>query len=374
MNNKKIVFITGTRADFGKLKSLIKISEQDYDVRVFITGMHLLEKYGSTYNEVLKEGFSNSYLFMNQAENTKMEIAFSNTINGFSNYVSETKTDLIIVNGDRLEALAAATVGAFNNIRVAHIEGGEVSGTIDESIRHAISKFSHFHFVANEDAKQRLISMGECRESIEIIGSPDIDIMLSGNLPSIDEVKERYEITYSNYAIFMFHPVTTEIDSLSKKINLIVDALIKSGKNYVVVYPNNDLGSDIILDAYKKLKHNSKFRIIPSFKFEYFLTLLKHAAFIVGNSSAGIREAEVYSIPTINIGTRQDGRSISKSIINVSENVDEILSSLDKIENIKSEQNNSFGSGESDKLFLTILNKGDLFNLPIQKKFVSDSM
>ena len=175
--------MTGTRADYGKLKSLMIEVENndDFELHIFVTGMHMLSKYGSTYLEIEKDGFRNIYKFVNTKMNLGMDITLSNTIVGFSNYVSELKPDLIVVHGDRVEALAGAIVGALNNIKVAHIEGGEISGTIDESIRHAVTKFSHLYFVANEEAKKHVIQLGEKEENIYVIGSPDIDIMFSNN-------------------------------------------------------------------------------------------------------------------------------------------------------------------------------------------------
>jgi len=147
---KNILFVTGTRADYGKIKSLMKKVKKssDFDLMIFVTGMHMLSKYGATYNEIEKDGFTNLYKYINQTENSSMDNVLANTILGLSNYINEYQIDLIVVHGDRVEALAGAIVGALNNIRVAHIEGGEISGTIDDSIRHAITKFSHIHFVA----------------------------------------------------------------------------------------------------------------------------------------------------------------------------------------------------------------------------------
>ena len=177
--NKKIVFLTGTRADFGKLKPLINKIEgsENFENYVFVTGMHTLSKYGSTYDEVRKQKYKEMYIFMNQTHTTAMDIILANTIIGFSNFINEIKPDMIVVHGDRVEALAGAIVGSLNNILVAHIEGGEISGTIDELIRHSITKLSHIHFVANKEAKKRLIQMGEIDSNIYVIGSPDIDIM-----------------------------------------------------------------------------------------------------------------------------------------------------------------------------------------------------
>ena len=198
MKTKTIVFLTGTRADFGKLRPLIDkvVDSQNFEYYIFVTGMHTLSKYGSTYYEIQKHGYENFFVFMNQTTSTEMDIVLSNTITGFSNFVKEISPDMIVIHGDRLEALAGAIIGSFNNILVAHIEGGEVSGTIDEPVRHAITKLSHIHFVANEDAKKRLVRMGESEKNTFVIGSPDIEVMKSDKLPSLDTMKNYYDILF----------------------------------------------------------------------------------------------------------------------------------------------------------------------------------
>ncbi len=373
---KKILFLTGTRADYGKLKSLMKKVENSpkFELHIFVTGMHMLSKYGSTWKELKKDGFKNVYHFINQKENSYMDISLSNTILGLSNYVDELKPDMIVIHGDRLEALAGAIVGAFNNIRVAHIEGGEVSGTIDESIRHSITKLSHLHLVSNEEAKKRIIQLGEPEETIFIIGSPDIDIMISENLPTLDEVRKQYHILFKNYAILMYHPVTTEIHKLKDHVKHLVDTLLMTNKNYIVIYPNNDLGSDTILNEYKRLEGNDNFRIYPSMRFESFLTLLKHSDFIIGNSSAGVRETGIYGIPSIDLGNRQKGRYSPvkvKNIIHVDEtdgNCD-LMKAIERIEDLKV-VSQSFGDGKSDEKFIKILEDDEIWNIEIQKRFI----
>src|SRR4030095_12495229 len=165
---KRVVFLTGTRADFGKLKSLIeRIREhKHFEVYIFATGMHMDIKYGYTVREIEKCGYDNIYKYINHDSESIMDITLSRTIEGFANYTRMVEPDLIVVHGDRIEALAGASVGALNNIPVAHIEGGELSGTVDELIRHAVSKLSHIHFVANEEASARLVQMGELESSI----------------------------------------------------------------------------------------------------------------------------------------------------------------------------------------------------------------
>lgn len=375
MNRKKVLFLTGTRADYGKIKSLMKEVENHshFDLYIFVTGMHMLAKYGATWKEVLKDGFQNIYQFINQKSKAYMDITLSNTILGLSNYAHEIQPDLIVVHGDRLEALAGAIVGAFNNIKVAHIEGGEVSGTIDESIRHAITKLSHIHLVSNEESRQRVLQLGEHPDAIHIIGSPDIDIMLAEDLPTIVEVKDRYNIHYKNFAILMYHPVTTELELLPGHIKAVVDSLLYSNNNYVVIYPNNDEGNSIILNEYKRLNNNDRFKVFPSMRFEYFLSLLKHAKFIIGNSSAGIRETGIYGIPAIDLGSRQKGRyqlNIRSNVIHCRENKNEILDTIYSLPNRKDYYPDfGFGEGKSHIRFIELLEHEDFWTIPIQKKF-----
>jgi UDP-hydrolysing UDP-N-acetyl-D-glucosamine 2-epimerase len=370
---RKIVFITGTRADFGKLKSLIDILENDikFDVYIFVTGMHLQQKYGYTYQEIALKKYSNLHKFINTSKDSTMDITLANTIQGFSNYIQDiVKPDMIVVHGDRLESLACAIVGSFNNIFVAHIEGGELSGTIDESIRHSISKLSHLHFVTSQNAKKRLIQLGENSKDIYIIGSPDIDLMISSDLPHFNESLKRYDIPFKDYGMLLYHPVTSEIEKLNFQIEQLVKAINESNKNFIVIYPNNDLGSDMIIFNYKQhFEKKSNIKIFPSLRFEHFLTLLKNTEFILGNSSAGISEAPFYGVPTINIGSRQNNRSGNTDILNVDHDWKQILGAMKGINKLKIKKNDDFGSGGSSEKFVEILKNEQTWRVNIQKYF-----
>ena len=372
--SKRIVFLTGTRADFGKLKSLIKITQasERFDVHIFATGMHMHSKYGKTVNEIFKSGFRNIYMYINHDEIEHMDRTLAKTIDGFSHYIAETRPDLIVVHGDRVEALAGAIVGSLNNILVAHIEGGEISGTIDELIRHSVSKLAHLHFVANEEAKRRLIQMGELPENVFVIGSPDMDVMFSDSLPSLQTVKSYYGIDFDDYAVAMFHPVTTEVEKMEEYAQNFTKALIESGKNFIIIYPNNDLGSDAILKAYRKLENLSQFKIFPSLRFEYFLVLLKNANFMIGNSSAGIREAPAYGVPSIDIGTRQSNRAKFPTVLHADYGKESILEAIQKAPSLHQSDKKPpryFGEGKSDKLFYDLLISDTIWKTEKQKQF-----
>ena len=368
---KKILFVTGTRADFGKLKSIIKStgSKKNFEVFIAITGMHMLREYGSTYTEVEKSFKNNIFKFKNQSIGDSLETILTKTVEKFSKLVKQIKPDLIVIHGDRVESLACALVGSLNHILTAHIEGGEVSGNIDDSIRHAVTKLCHVHFVGNNRAKLRVINMGERKNSVFKIGSADIDIMLSKHLKPIKKVKEYYQIDFDNYAILLWHPVTSEIDQLKSSTNKLVNFINKSPVNFIVIYSNNDPGTKIILDCYKKKLIKKKNKLFQSIRFENFLSILKNAKFIIGNSSSGIYEAPIFGVPAINIGSRQYKRSKNKAIKNLEINqlnnsvVDNFIRKYKKI------KKPIYGNGKTAKKFLKIVQKNSFWKISSQKHF-----
>ena len=287
-----------------------------------------------------------------------------------SDYVKEYKPDKIVIHGDRVETLAGVIVASLNNIPSIHIEGGEVSGTIDELIRHAVSKMATIHCVSNNEAMSRLLQMGENEDKIRVIGSPDVDVMLSEELPTLDVVKTHYDINFNEYGLLLFHPVTTELEQIESQINTLINAICKSKINVIVIFPNNDLGSIQIINAYKNLPQN--FHILPSMRFEFFITLLKNSSLIIGNSSAGIREAPYFGVPTINVGTRQNDRSIAQSVLNIESFEEDILAEkIIEVSKVSFPPSAMFGSiGTADR-FMEMLNNFDSSELGVQKYFIN---
>jgi UDP-N-acetylglucosamine 2-epimerase (hydrolysing) len=373
-SKRKILFLTATRADFGKLKSLMKAvsDSEEFECAIFATGMHMLARYGATVQEIYNSGFQNVHPYINQdgSISSQMDLVLANTLQGLGLYLRESAPDLLVVHGDRVETLAGAIAGALNNVRVAHIEGGEISGTVDEVLRHSVTKLSHIHFVANEEAALRLRQMGETASSIFVIGSPDTDMMFSPLLPDFEEVKRHYEIAFNQqeYGIVLYHPVTTEREQTSRHAKEVVDSLLDSGLNFVVIHPNNDHGAEAILQEMERLRSSARFRLIPSMRFEYFLVLMKNARVMLGNSSAGVREAPAYAVPTVNIGSRQNRRFRCASIIDVKEDRNEILRALDALP-IGLEPTSYFGKGNCALSFLKVLRDKQVWSLPTQKTF-----
>lgn len=369
---RSIFFVTGTRADFGKQKKLMLRVHEHPNLRciVFATGMHMLNTYGFTVEEIRRLDVPNLIMYTNQVLEEPMERALGNTITGLSRVIEEFRPDLIVVHGDRLEAFAGAIVGALSNVRVAHLEGGEVSGTIDESMRHAISKLAHVHLVTDERSRKLLLRLGEEDKRIFVVGSLEADAMRSPDLPDLGTVKQHYAIGFERYGICIVHPVTTDETETRRLANQVFRALKKSDANFVVIYPNNDAGSHYIREAVDGLADHSRFRVFPSVRFEYFMTLLREASFIVGNSSCGVREAPVYRVPAINVGSRQNSRRKGPTIIDVPPAHEKILAAIRDIAD-KKERSHRLDvpeNGTVDAVMNLLLNER-IWALPLQKYF-----
>jgi len=368
--NKNILFVTGTRADFGKLEPLAKsLQNEGFNISFFITGMHMISKYGKTLNEVKKFEGAQFFEFINQRENDSLEIILSKTIFGFSDFVCENNPDLVVIHGDRVEALAASLVCSMRYIRTAHIEGGEMSGTIDESFRHCNTKLCSTHFVSSDSAKRRVLSLGEQEDTIFTIGSPELDIHNEDSGVTIEEVKSRYSINFDDYGVVIFHPVTSELDNIGDQAYSLFEALKETKKKYIVISPNNDPGNEKIFPIIELLDENY-FKIIPSMRFRYFSELIKNTSLFIGNSSAGVREVPFLGIVSIDIGSRQSKRYISDSLLNISPfDRDFLVKTINSKWGIKTKKSEHFGNGKSRENFLKVLTNPTYWEIPLQKVF-----
>lgn len=367
---KKLLFLTGTRADFGKIEPLaVAANKAGYAINFFVTGMHMLEKYGATKHEVHRLEGIEVHEFINQRLGDPQDLILSKTILGVSDWVYEHKPDLVIVHGDRIEALAVSLVCATNYIRCAHIEGGEVSGTIDEIYRHCNSKLCTYHFVSSEIARARVLALGEDPQFVYNIGSPELDLHRGDSGVTLTKVRDRYAIPFSEYGIVTFHPVTSETDTIGAQARSLFTTLAESGKNFVIISPNNDPGSDDIFAEISELDPH-RFRHLPSMRFSYFSELMKNAKAIIGNSSAGVREAPFLGVPSLNIGTRQNNRSSAATITDASAfDVDTIREFLNTTWGRKFSSDQSFGNGNAASRFVQVLNDHTFWSAPLQKQF-----
>lgn len=368
---KRLLFVTGTRADYGKLEPLAKaVQDAGFSVSFFITGMHMMSRYGETRIEVKRFPGAEFFEFVNQREGDAQDFILSKTILGFSDFVHEHRPDLVVVHGDRVEALAASIVCAMRYIRSAHIEGGEVSGTIDESIRHCNTKLCATHFVSSEAAEARVLALGESPNSVFNIGSPELDTHAQPSGVSIEEVKARYGIPFDTYGIAIFHAVTSEQDTIGDQARALFGALETSGKRFVVISPNNDPGTEDIFEVLENLPPE-RFRLIPSMRFNYFSELMKNAALMVGNSSAGVREAPFLGLPSLDVGTRQNRRAQAESVtIYSAYQTSEILKWLSDNWCAKATASDAFGNGSASALFASIIQRKAFWQCSMQKGFV----
>ena len=367
---RRLLFVTGTRADFGKLAPLAAAArDAGHDVGFFVTGMHMIARYGLTKVEVHRMPGVRVHEYLNQRPGDPQDLVLAKTVTGFSDFVAEDRPDLVVVHGDRVEALACALVAATNYVRSAHIEGGEVSGTIDEIFRHCNSKLASHHFVSSEAAAARVRALGEPDAAIDVIGSPELDFHAGPSGVTLDEVRARYAIPWSDFGICAFHPVTSEAASMGAQADALFGALEASGRPFVVIAPNNDPGSEAIFARLADLPAD-RFRVLPSMRFAHFSQMMKDAACMVGNSSAGVREAPFLGLPSLDIGSRQTNRASAPSITACAAgDTDAIAAFLAGEWGQRRPRDDGFGTGGAAGRFVAALARDGFWDRGLQKAF-----
>ena len=375
---KKILLVTERRADYSKLKPILNEikNSKKLDYFLVVTGSHLLKEHGKTINEIRKDNFVIHKKFRMYDPNGKdsggdMVRSFGRAIIELSKIIEQAKPDVILTGFDIGANLAAAVVGAHMNIHVAHIEGGEVSGTIDDSIRHATTKFAHLHFTSNNDATNRIIKMGENPKNIFTVGNPVLDNLK--NIPNIEPkfLAKKYNLDLKKpFIILLQHTVTTEVDIQSKHIISILNALTEIDIQSIIISGNADAGSKNILKIINQSQLN-RFKTIPYIEF---INLLKHSSVLIGNSSSGIIETPFLKIPTINIGSRQAGRLRATSVVDANYNKNSIKKAILFVLNNKKfrfslkSTKSLYGNGKSAKKIIKILENLNLNHVSIQKQ------
>jgi UDP-N-acetylglucosamine 2-epimerase (hydrolysing) len=329
----------------------------------------MLARYGLTKLEVHRMPGVCVHEFLNQRPGDLQDVILAKTLSSFSDYVTEHRPDLIVLHGDRIESLAGALVAATNYIPSAHIEGGEVSGTIDEVFRHCNTKLCTYHFVSSEAAARRVMTLGEPEASIYVIGSPELDFHAGPSGVALAEVKARYLIGFDDYGIAVFHPVTSEQGSMGAQAAALFGSLEESVRKFVVIAPNNDPGSEQIFDVLHRLPPE-RFRLIPSMRFAHFSELMRNAACIVGNSSAGVREAPFLGIPSLDVGTRQTNRALAASVVScASHDSAAIAHFLQSQWGRRYEPDRGFGEGSAADRFVDVLSDPSFWERGLQKTF-----
>ncbi|CAI9832039.1 UDP-N-acetyl-D-glucosamine 2-epimerase, UDP-hydrolysing [Nitrosopumilaceae archaeon] len=374
---KKIFIVSERRADYAKLKPImdgIKRSRH-LDYMLLVTGSHLLKKYGITIKEIQRDGYriaARFDMYPRRRADTGADMSYSigKAIMRITRLITRSKPDMILSGFDTGADLAAAIAGAHMNIPVAHLEAGDVTGTIDEPIRHSISKFAHIHFATNRMAAERLVKMGEARKRIFTVGNPSLDAIRQVRRIPPKDLGAEFGLDMSKpYLMLLQHSVLSELDQTVVNIESTLEAVRELGVQTLVIRSNADAGSNRIIRAMKK----AGMRQVESVRFEKYVNLLSGAAALVGNSSSGLMEAPFLRVPSVNIGTRQHRRPRAASVIDVGYDRAAIKRAIKKAMTDKRflakarRQRGLYGDGNSAGRIIRILERIDLAKIPIQK-------
>ncbi|GER92352.1 UDP-N-acetylglucosamine 2-epimerase (hydrolyzing) [hot springs metagenome] len=368
---RKICIVLTVRGNYAKMKSIMREikNHSNCELQLVVGGAVILHKFGNPVNIIEADGFEISEMVhflveggkpITMAKSTGLAVVELSTV--FENL----RPDIVMAIADRFEALAVAVAASYMNIPVAHLEGGELSGSIDESIRHAITKLSHIHFVATQKSKERVIKMGEDPQNVYVVGSPTIDLIRDLNLDLDFDVFEKYggvgafiSITKNNYIVVSQHPVTTEYEQAGEQIQETLHAINDINMPTLWLWPNMDAGTDEISKGIRKFREKyqpSHIHFFKNFAFEDYAKLINNAAVLVGNTSSGIRESAYLGVPVVNIGTRQNYRERGENVIDVGYNKDEIKEAIKKqIAHGKYSSNHLYGDGHAGEKIAEIL-------------------
>lgn len=378
---KNIAVVIFSRANYARIKSVLKELKKNrkINLQIILGGSAVLDKFGNLEDVLKKDKLQvneRSFFMVEGGSPSTMAKSTGLGIIDLSNIFSNLKPHIVLTVADRFETIATAITSAYMNIIVAHTQGGEVTGSIDESVRHAITKLAHIHFPASKQSYNRLIKMGEPRKNVFLVGCPSIDLINKKKL-SIDNnfIKDfKYigkKIDFNQkYILIQYHPVTTEYNLEQKKTEILLEAIHSLNIQTVWMWPNIDAGTDIVSKAIRSFREknsSNKLCFIKNLPPEQFLKLVNNTECFVGNSSAAIREGSYLGVPAVSIGSRQKPREHGKNVVFSSHNKSEIIKKIKmqikKKKKIKSSK--IFGSGDAGKKIAQILSN---INISVQKK------
>ena len=377
---KKICFVIVNRANYGRVKYLMKNIDQskEFILQIVLISSTLLKKYGQLDQILKKDGFKINYSFFTHVEGENLFTMTKSTALGLlelSSCFRNLKPDIAFTIGDRYESLATAIAAAYSNIFLVHLQGGEMSGSIDDSVRHAVTKFSNLHLVATKRSKKIVEQMGENSKMVYNVGCPSIDIIKRTNINhKLNLSKYKGGTGYlvdinKTYYVFIIHPVTTDYQNNMKLVNEMLLLAKYLNDQIIWIWPNNDAGSDIIskkIRSFREKNKNLKINFFTNMITEDYLKLIKNCKCLIGNSSSGIRESSFLKIPVVNIGDRQNLRERGNNVIDVSLDHKKIKKAISKITKKKIKISKIYGDGNSTKKILKILKR---INLETNKKF-----
>lgn len=368
---RKILAVTGSRSEYDILFPVLqKLNNSPlFNLGVVVTGPHLSESYGKTVDYILKDGFpivDKIYNLINTNQKIGRISSLGHQIPALAQTFDRIMPDIVLVVGDREEAMAATMTAAFMDIAVAHIAGGDIAkdGNIDNAIRYAASKFSHIHFTILEEHKKNLLKLGEDEWRIFTVGNPAIDRLLSVPALTKKQISKElnFDLTKSPYIVLIQHPIITDFEIEAYNIRQTLDAILESGVICLVNYPNSDPGNYALIEAYKEYAHKYKqFFLFQNLERTLYVNVLRHAKCLLGNSSSGLLEAPSLGLPVVNIGTRQRGRIHGFNVIFVDNDKSQILKALSKSlydENYRKAVKkafNPYGNGNASQKIVEIL-------------------
>ncbi|XP_012987340.2 bifunctional UDP-N-acetylglucosamine 2-epimerase/N-acetylmannosamine kinase isoform X3 [Esox lucius] len=386
-NNKarkklRVCVATCNRADYSKLAPImfgIKAQPDEFELEVVVLGSHLIDDYGNTFRMIEQDDFdigSKLHTIVRGEDEAAMVESVGLALVKLPDVLHRLRPDVLVVHGDRFDALALATAAALMNIRILHLEGGEVSGTIDDSIRHAISKLAHYHACCTRSAEQHLIAMCEDHARILLAGCPSYDKLLAAHYRDdyMDIIKNWLgdHVKEHDYIVALQHPVTTDIKNSIKIYELMLDALISFNKRTLILFPNIDAGSKEMVRVMRKkgVEQHPNFRAVKHVPFEQFIQLVCHAGAMIGNSSCGVREAGAFGTPVINLGSRQTGRETGENVLHVrdADTQNKIYHALELQFGKRYPCSKIYGDGNAVPRILKFLQTIDL-DEPLQKTF-----
>ncbi|KAB5518632.1 hypothetical protein PHYPO_G00168210 [Pangasianodon hypophthalmus] len=378
----KVCVATCNRADYSKLAPIMfGLKEQPdlFELEVVVLGSHLIDDYGNTYRMIEQDEFnisSSLHTIVRGEDEAAMVESLGLALVKLPDVLHRLAPHVLIVHGDRFDALAVATAAALMNVRILHVEGGEVSGTIDDSIRHAITKLAHYHAVCTRAAQTHLLAMCEDHDRILLAGCPSYDRLLNArHRDDYDDIIKAWlgdSVKESDYIVALQHPVTTDIQNSIKIYDLMLDALITFNKKTLILFPNIDAGSKEMVRVMRKkgIEQHPNFRAVKHVPFNQFIQLVAHAGCMVGNSSCGVREAGAFGTPVVNLGTRQTGRETGENVLHVrdADTQNKIYHALELQFGKRYPCSKIYGDGNAVPRILKFLQSIDLSE-PVQKTF-----
>jgi GDP/UDP-N,N'-diacetylbacillosamine 2-epimerase (hydrolysing) len=376
---RKVCYVTGSRADFGLMASaLLRIKEHpQLEIALCVTGQHLLPEYGNTLADIETLNLpviAKIPVKLDGTSGATMARAIANELLGMVNVFESNRPDIVLVLGDRGEMLAATLAAVHLNIPVAHLHGGEHSGTIDEQVRHAISKLAHYHFVATPNARKILIGMGENYKRIFVTGAPGLDGLTKTKYPSRAEMATRWGFDEDKPIVLMvFHPVVQENEEAGEQADSILQALQKTGVQVLCLEPNSDAGGDSIKKVIARYIGDQNFRKVDHLQRTDFLAWLSCVDILVGNSSSGIIEAASFGTPVLNIGSRQQNRERSGNVTDVQPVTNDLIIAINSVLDLgRGQWENVYGDGNAGERIVELLAKLPLTTALLSKANVDE--